>query len=102
MVLIATRIQYIRMNDCADLFMSSASSDLEIRDTVSKIRDESRYILCPHSATGVNALFKFLESSKLSSPETVVCMATAHPGKFVDEEWDEGGLVPILPEQVRQ
>jgi threonine synthase len=46
-------------------------------NTIKEYKDKYDYVLCPHSAVGVNAIHQL----KLASKATV-CLATAHEGKF--------------------
>lgn len=52
---------------------------LEIKDTFNK----NNYIIDPHTAVGINAYKKILNTLQLNK-FTTICLATAHPSKFPD------------------
>ncbi len=58
-------------------FSSKSSSDEEIKEQIRETYEESRYLLDPHTATGVRA-----SNVLASKDDLVVSMATAHPSKF--------------------
>jgi len=60
-------------------FLSARVDTSMTLETIKKYQDEHNYMLCPHSAVGVNAIHQ----TKLVSP-TTVCLATAHFAKFPD------------------
>ncbi len=70
-----------------DAFASGSVSDEAILETVAKVYGEQSYLLDPHTAVGVNVA---LEKREQGVP--LVCMATAHPAKFVDV------IAPALPD----
>lgn len=54
-------------------------SDVEIRETMKEVFDESKYILDPHGAVGYRAL-----KADLNEGEVGVFLETAHPAKFTE------------------
>ena len=69
-----------------------AVSDPETLDQIRATFTESGYILCPHTAVGVRAA--------RGRPETV-CLATAHPAKFVEAVREAIGEDPPPPASLR-
>ncbi len=67
--------------------------------TISRIRSfykENGYVLDPHTAVGVDAALR-----KLDSPTPMVCLATAHPAKFSGAVEEAIGHPPEIPESFR-
>jgi len=60
----------------ADFDSARADTDMTLK-TISEYNDKYKYVLCPHSAVGVNAIHQLSLVS-----EATVCLATAHEGKF--------------------
>lgn len=60
-------------------FMSYSCHKAEIVQVMRDLYREENYLVCPHTATAVAAIKRL----KLPSGSTV-CLATAHPAKFVD------------------
>ena len=60
-------------------FMSYSCHKTEIVQVMRNLYKGENYLVCPHTATAVAAI----KHLKLSSKNTV-CLATAHPAKFVD------------------
>jgi len=57
---------------------SSARADTEMTlDVIRDYNEKYNYVLCPHSAVGVSAIQQTGDVN-----ETMVCLATAHEGKF--------------------
>ncbi len=90
-----------------ELFTSFAARDETIRDTVAAFIESAQYVLCPHSAAGVAAGVQYLRETRGSGGDgtalPLVCMATAHPGKFGDKVVvplgrDGSPLPPALPQ----
>jgi threonine synthase len=69
-----------------------AVSDPETLEQIRETFAESGYILCPHTAVGVRAA--------RGRPETV-CLATAHPAKFVEAVREAIGEDPPPPPSLR-
>ena len=59
-------------------FMSYCSNRNSILETIKETWIHSSYLLCPHTATAVNAAYNLQLNSSLKT----ICLATAHPGKF--------------------
>jgi threonine synthase len=58
-------------------FLAARISNEEGIDVMKRYHQEWKYVLDPHTAIGVGAAEKLF-----GSEEEVVCLATAHPGKF--------------------
>lgn len=75
---------------------TSARSDTEMTlETIRSYSEKYGYVLCPHSAVGVNAIHQTGDVS-----ETMVCMATAHEGKFPTAVKQAVDTIPAPPEQL--
>ena len=62
----------------SSFFKSYKSNDQEILEQIHDTYSKTRYILDPHTATGVRA------SDIISIDDPVITMGTAHPAKFTD------------------
>ena len=62
----------------SSFFKSYKSNDQEILEQIHDTYSKTRYILDPHTATGVRA------SNIISIDDPVITMGTAHPAKFTD------------------
>jgi threonine synthase len=82
-------------------FVSARVSDAEISATMRQVKAEYGYDVCPHTACGVHAALRLLlplrdrdhHPSAVSAFGGVVCLATAHPGKFDGYDDGSGGAV---------
>ena len=61
-------------------FAAFAITEEETVETMKNVHGKAGYLLCPHSAVGVAAAVKWRENHE----EYLVCLATAHVGKFTD------------------
>lgn len=59
-----------------DVFLATAVSEAEVRDTIARVYEENGYVVDPHTAVGVTAAGRF------RMPGVQICAATAHPAKF--------------------
>ena len=74
----------------------SASVDQQMTlDTIAAFKEQTGYLLDPHTAVGVRAA---LDSSLPES--TFICLATAHPAKFGDAVKAATGKDPEMPSQL--
>lgn len=86
---IPTELHQRALND----FSSGCTSDEEISNVIKKCYQEYRYVVCPHTACGIDSLPKeFVNRQK-----DIICLATAHPGKFVEAVRDAIGRDPDFP-----
>lgn len=67
----------------------------ECLGTIKAFREKHGYTLCPHSAVGVQAAIK-----ELGEDSEVMCLATAHPGKFQDAVEKAIGGRYALPDEL--
>jgi threonine synthase len=72
-------------------YASGRVSEEETMDTITRIRDQTGEILCPHSAVGVAVAERHLGEVPM------VTLATAHPAKFPDAVERATGQRPRLP-----
>jgi threonine synthase len=75
-------------------------TDQETRDTMRRVYEERGILIDPHTAVGVVASRRFIESSRY--PGHILSLATAHPGKFVDIVEQATGATPALPETLKE
>jgi threonine synthase len=75
-------------------------TDEETRDTMRQVYRDYRTLIDPHTAVGVLASRRYLESSGYSGH--VLSLATAHPGKFVDIVEQATGAAPALPATLKE
>jgi threonine synthase len=75
-------------------------TDQETRDTMRRVYQDTGVMIDPHTAVGVLASHRFLESS--GYPGLILSLATAHPGKFVDVVEQATGSAPELPAALRE
>lgn len=78
-------------------FEAFSCDDEVTKKTIAEIFEKTGETLDPHSAIGVYAARKFLESKNYNG-EFVVSLATAHPAKFPEAVIDAGVPKPALPE----
>lgn len=82
------------MDTINNIFQSGSATDAQIQAAIDKYVAERRYILCPHTAAGVHTLDQVRQPG-----HSYICMATAHPGKFMDVT-QFGQMEPQLPPQL--
>ena len=70
-------------------------SDEETRETMRQVYRDSGILIDPHTAVGVLAARRHSKDSRYSGQ--ILCLATAHPGKFVDIVEEATGAAPELP-----
>lgn len=78
-------------------FIASSVSEEEVIATIKQFKDEYNYTLDPHSAVGIHAALQY---KKQGVP--MVCLATAHPGKFGDVVEVATGDAVELPESLKE
>lgn len=95
------------LKQAKDTFRSVRVSNSQILETIRKFHIERKETLDPHTAIGVKA------AETLASSNPVVCLATAHPGKFLaavyhalnmsqDESGERVELNPALERSILQ
>jgi threonine synthase len=87
-----SELQQVRHDLC------SASVDRQTTlETISKFKNETGYLLDPHTAVGVRA------AQELMKDDTpVICLATAHPAKFGDAVVEATGASVPVPESIAE
>lgn len=76
-------------------FVSARADKAMTIGTIKKYHEENGYMLCPHSAVGVNAIHQLGMVSN-----TTICLATAHFAKFPDACSMALDTLPAAPEQL--
>ena len=75
---------------------TSATSDEETLQTMTKVFQQSRYVADPHTAVGIHAIEEARREGRMDGP--VLVMSTAHPAKFPDTCERAAGITPEEPE----
>tara|TARA_Y100001970_G_C14214163_1_gene848672 strand:- start:954 stop:2363 length:1410 start_codon:yes stop_codon:yes gene_type:complete len=75
-------------------FISASVKDKEVIKTIQKFHTEFQYILDPHTAVGVCA------SEKVKIKNPTICLACAHPAKFIDTINNIIGFNPVIPKEL--
>jgi threonine synthase len=80
-------------------FYSACASEESIKTTIEAYKNKYDYILCPHTACGIVAIDQLRSSLSWGTDQQhrMVCLATAHPGKFSEAVEAAIGKPPILP-----
>lgn len=91
-------------------FVAKKISDEETLYMIKKIHDNDNYIIDPHTAVGISAYYKYLLSKNYQSEDItiidnfknlninkVICLSTAHPGKFANTVKIAIGECDIIP-----
>lgn len=91
--------RYPDVEEMRKYIFSVSVSDEETRATIKRVYDKYRVVLEPHGAVGWRGLEAYRE--RFGSGDVCVCLETAHPAKFPDEITNLLGLIPELPESMR-
>ena len=75
-------------------FTSGRASEEETSATITRLRETTGELLCPHSAVGVKVAEEHLDR------EPMITLATAHPAKFPDAVEKATGHRPPLPSRM--
>jgi len=75
-------------------------SDLEIRKIIKAVYQERDYILDPHTAVGLKALYDWRSKNDDTTPAVV--LGTAHPSKFPETVEKELAIKLELPDQLKR
>jgi threonine synthase len=78
-------------------FAAVAAGEKDVADAIGRLRDESGYLMDPHTACGVVAAERALGTGA-GTPQVV--LSTAHPAKFPDAIAAITGKRPALPERL--
>jgi threonine synthase len=76
-------------------------TDNETIATMRRYHSQRGVFLDPHTATGVFATER-LRADGIAAATPVVCLATAHPGKFIEVVQQATGKTPEIPERLRE
>jgi threonine synthase len=74
--------------------------DEQTRATIRSVYSQAGVLLDPHTAVGVLACREYRERTGFGG--TILTLATAHPGKFVEIVEEATGLRPELPQELRE
>ncbi|MBI9103178.1 MAG: threonine synthase [Spirochaetales bacterium] len=74
-------------------------TDKETLETIKRIQEDYNYLADPHTAVGFLGAERYLE--KNADIENIICLSTAHPGKFLEVVQEATGSFPELPEQLK-
>lgn len=74
--------------------------DGETREAIRAVHGKSGVLLDPHTAVGVTACAEYRRRTGYAG--TMITLATAHPGKFVEIVQQATGLEPELPGELRE
>ena len=77
-------------------FAAFAVTETETVETMRNVHAKSGYLLCPHSAVGVAAAKKWRNQG-----DSLVCLATAHVGKFTESFMNIEGVDEKLKDALR-
>ena len=78
-------------------------TDADTTATIARYHREQNMFLCPHTATGVLAAERYRDRhTDASTDHPILCLATAHPGKFLEVVEDATGTKPPLPAQLAE
>lgn len=84
------------LNEVKKYFLSYSVDDEETKKTIKNIYKETSELLDPHTAIGIAASKRYVDSKQYNQ-EIVVNLATAHPAKFEKAIIDCGFDSPKLP-----
>lgn len=85
----------------ATLIHPEVVSDAETLEVMRRYHDETGVDLCPHTAVGVLAGERFLEREG-EGAGAVVCLSTAHAGKFAEVVRQATGCEPEIPPRLAE
>lgn len=81
------------------LISGTAVSDAQIAAVMRDVYSGTGRLICPHTATGVEAARRYL-ADETGGNTLVVTLATAHPAKFVEVCRDAVGVEPVVPDNL--
>ncbi|HYW95543.1 MAG TPA: threonine synthase [Bacteroidales bacterium] len=86
-------------HDIAHSITGYSYTDKEIKQAISRVLNDTGYLLDPHGATGYMAAEAYLKDH----PEAnIVFLETAHPSKFTETVTEATGKEPVMPERLRK
>ncbi|MFQ3621373.1 MAG: threonine synthase, partial [Spirochaetales bacterium] len=75
-------------------------NDEETLETISRYHSQEKIFLDPHTALGVKAAERYIDSTDSLKDACLVTLGTAHPGKFLEIVEQATGRLPPLPPQL--
>jgi len=85
--------------DVGSVLTGYVADDATIAGEMRRVYEEHGVFLCPHTAAGTWAARQHLTENSREDT-TIVTLATADPGKFVEVAQDAIGVVPPVPERL--
>ena len=67
-----------------EVFCAQAVDTEQTLEAIKQVYETYGYVLDPHTAVGYAAALKFGANSPSNTASKIICVATAHPGKFPD------------------
>jgi len=89
-----------RLTELREIFVSFRADDQEIAAVQKDHFERFQMAHCPHTAVGIHAA-QLLKKAKPDSGE-LICMATAHHGKFGVALQEAEKMEPALPKQLKE
>lgn len=92
-------VSWATVREAAKDFQAASANETQIAATINTYKDAYDYILCPHTACGIAAINQLRSSMAWGDAQShsMVCLATAHPGKFGDAVEAAMGAPVVLP-----
>ncbi|MDR3449204.1 MAG: threonine synthase [Alphaproteobacteria bacterium] len=85
-----------QLDKARQIFMAGSANDAETLATIAEFQKNHDYTLDPHTAVGVTVA----QGLARTLPHPIVCLATAHPGKFPETVAKATGFAPQLQPKV--
>ena len=82
------------------LFAAGRCSEEQTRATIKTVYRESKYIVDPHTAVGINVARDLRNRGDIDDTIPLVSLSTAHPAKFPDAIEQAIGVRPALPDHM--
>ncbi len=89
-----------KLEEARKEFSSARADTDQTLETIKTYYDKHGYMLCPHSAVGVDAIHQIKESEGDLDLRITVCLATAHDAKFPDACRRAVDPLPSTPPQL--
>ena len=89
--------EFQKWKEVKNFFLSSSTTDDEIRQCIKKIVSEAHYFLDPHTATAIDG-----KSSLKVNQKEILTFATAHPAKFPEAFEGIHGFSENIPNSLKE
>ena len=89
--------EFQKWKEVKNFFLSSSTTDDEIRQCIKKIVSEAHYFLDPHTATAIDG-----QSSLKINQKEILTFATAHPAKFPEAFEGIDGFSENIPNSLKE